>query len=204
MVEITNSILIAPKLAKDIALGRQPPLRKGCADEFMETVSYMVQGGDIVIDPNTREIITSAGLTLEQLLETKVKPHWLEPAAARSLELETWQAGNLSMQGELYNHFLEQCGGNRRAAQVMLEDSAIKHGTKAGSLSPGRAPGEKTADDARDDAKSLATNPWSDKFRGTEEQRQERIASICRTSTKLANSLAAKAGVQLNFKPLRK
>ena len=121
MVEITNSILIAPKLAKDIALGRQPPLRKGCADEFMETVSYMVQGGDIVIDPNTREIITSAGLTLEQLLETKVKPHWLEPAAARSLELETWQAGNLSMQGELYNHFLEQCG--ERVAPVCPKTS---------------------------------------------------------------------------------
>jgi hypothetical protein len=200
--EISYKILEAPKYALDLARSRVPPFRPGVADEFAEKISFMVRSHDIVIGPGG-ELLTSAGQTLPEFLESSKKAHWEQPEAEIDDAEEVWTSGNITKQGERFKKLVTQCGGNQRAAQVLFEDEAAKFGTKPGSRVPGVRPGEKR-DDTKADAKSPATNPWSDNFRGTEEQRQARIASICKTSTKLANSLAAAAGVTLGGKPLRK
>ena len=77
-------------------------------------------------------------------------------------------------------------------------DDSLRAGTKPGPSHD--AAGKRVAPPA-----GSSSNPWNAKlFNGNEDERQAKMASIIRTGTKFAASMAAAAGVTITGAPLRR
>jgi hypothetical protein len=111
------------------------------------------------------------------------KPHWFEQAAdnkAPELYSLKAQAAHVIANGEA-------------ATRALM----AANGMQLGQVKPA----------AKEDAETVtgARNPYSDKFHGTQAERQARIASLIKSGgTKLAASLAKSAGKKIDGSPLNK
>jgi hypothetical protein len=121
---------------------------------------------------------------------------------------DTWTSGNITKQGARLKQ-LQKFTGSEKAALVLLTEEAERYGVKPFTQQIGVKPGsvgDKTTEKKAQEkpAENLSLNPWSKHFRGDEQTREARIASILKVSgTKLAENLARAAGTSV-LRPLRK
>ncbi len=94
----------------------------------------------------------------------------------------------------------------KEIGETAAAHEAASYGTRLGNLKPGSRPGSapKEGDDKASAGGGATSNPWHPRFSGDQEQRQAKMQSIIRTSTRLAVDLAKAAGVSLSGAPLRK
>jgi hypothetical protein len=203
MVEYT--ILNVPLLGRNLAASRSPRLQPGVPAEYGEMLSREVAMGEWTVDPENGDPLNSKGQTIKDHLEfcISTRPHWLLPALLEDEADEVWTSGNLTLQGKRLKQ-LEEFSGSKAAALVLLTEEAARYRVRPFTTEIGVKPGDNAnkSSDKKPDA-NLSTNPWSQKFRGDEETREARIASIIKQGTKLADALAKAAGTTIG-KPLRK
>ena len=113
------------------------------------------------------------------------RPHWYGEVSSSPIDDVLT---NLTAQGAWVREV-----GIHAAADVLK-----RHGLRPGQVFTVSAADKKAAQVGEN-------NPYANNFRGTEEQRQARIASLIKSGgTKLATSLAASAGKTITGAPLRR
>jgi hypothetical protein len=166
----------------------------------------MISNNHFVTDPD-EGVVTDIGHTLEQVFELylSTRPHVFVPQPIVDNANETWLAPegellSLQKQGDRFNEFKKQLGGDDKAAAVALAEEAGLYGCAVGSRKPGVPPvgsGEKKAP-----AAGLSTNPWAESFSGTEDARNIRIADLLRTRGTAFCTALAKACNTTVMRPL--
>lgn len=205
-------ILNVPLVGRNLAASRTPRLQPSVPAEYGDMLSDEVARGEWTIDPENGEPLSVKGETIPQHLENKIKPrpHWPAPVVLNDVADDVWTSGNLTRQGERLRE-LERFCGSKATALVAFNEEAARYGVKPGSTKPGtkpntdgeKKPGDKTVPQSLNRDAST-TNPWSDKFRGTEAERDAKIASILKVQgSKLSEALARAAGTTIG-RPLRK
>jgi hypothetical protein len=203
--EIKYKILEVPLLGRNLAASRTPRLQPSVPEEYGDMLSSEVTRGDWSVDPENGQPLNSKGQPLQDHLEMtlKTRPHWLMPVDKGSEDEaeKVWLSGNITLQGQRLVQ-LENFCGSKAAALVMWKEEATRFGATAGSPVPGIKPGE-DGDKKKAAEREAKNNPWSADFRGDDDARAERIASIIKTGTRFADQLAKAAGTVVS-KPLRR
>jgi hypothetical protein len=192
------------KLGINAAHARVPRLQKSAVAEFGEILSREVAAGEWPQDGG--EALRSTGHNPEQYLDFLVstRPHWEIPATVVDAADDTWTSGDLTKQGKRWRELKAFLGSDAAADKAMAEEAA-HYGVKPGTTQKGVKPGS-VDDTGKKSAPSagLSSNPWSDKFNGNEAARAAKMASIIRSGTKFAASMAASAGKTITGAPLRR
>lgn len=111
------------------------------------------------------------------------KPHWFSAPAPDTPESAVFYSR------QAQSAFVREHG-----------EAALTDLLKTENLKPGFTKAPVKTDPA---AMPDTLNPWSRAFSGSEQERNARIASVCKMGTKLANDLAKAAGTVIH-KPLRR
>lgn len=204
--EDNYEILNAPKYAITLMASRKNPrVHPGVPADFGDHVSRMLQRNELSVDPTTGEIITDAGQTIPQLgdfyLSTRPHAFITDPPKEEKEKLaEIWTSPNMTARSARYKELLDY-HKNPKLANIAFSEEAAEFGvSQPFSDQAGVNPAD-AGDKAKAAERQQTNNPWAKTFRGTPEDRWARIASICKTSTKMANDLSRAAGTTL-AKPL--
>ncbi|HLZ06267.1 MAG TPA: hypothetical protein VKR55_29460 [Bradyrhizobium sp.] len=208
--EIRYEIHNVPLLGRNLAASRTPRLQPSVPEEYSDFLSNEVARGEWTVDQEDGKPLSAKGQTLEQHLEFTLatRPHWLMPVVLEDEADEVWTSGNMTLRSKRFEQIKKFCGSDA-AARVLFAEEAARYGvTQPFTTQIGTKPSDASSgrDDKSKDKKAegdLTNNPWSKNFRGDEEARQSRIASIIRTGTKFAEGMAKAAGTTIG-RPLRK
>jgi hypothetical protein len=180
---------------------RIPRLQRSAVTEFGELLSIEVQRGEWSQDGHSA--LNAVGQSPEQYLEfvLTTRPHWEIPATVIDAADDTWTSGSLAKQGERWRTLRAHLGSDAVTNAAMAEEAAA-YGARFGSTVKGVPPGSAKGEEKP--AAGLSSNPWSDRFNGSEEQRLAKMASIIKTGTKFASDMARSAGKTITGAPLKR